>query len=153
VFGNLRVGLRVPTFRGQPTLRPWLAPTWHSVQCPLKLSGPSWLINPALGFRFESHPCVAWPVGPNELCREDGGGALVGGKFRAYSAAKAAVYAFRPFILRIRHAQGAPRGLMSKLAWRWTARAICMWRTGSTTRSGKDFPPAPCRRRFYSRRA
>jgi hypothetical protein len=29
----------------------------------------------------------------------------VGGKFRAYSAAKAAGYAFRPFILRIRHAQ------------------------------------------------
>ena len=49
----MRVGLRVPTFRGQPTLRPWLAPTWRSVQGPLKLSGPSWLINPALGFRFE----------------------------------------------------------------------------------------------------
>ena len=37
------------------------------------------------------------------MCREGGGGALVGGKFRAYSAAKAAGYAFRPFILRIRH--------------------------------------------------
>jgi len=41
------------------TLRPWLAPTGRSVQRPLKRSGPSWLINPALGFRFESHPCVA----------------------------------------------------------------------------------------------
>jgi len=59
VSGNVRVGLRVPTFHGQPTLRPRLAPTWHSVQCPLKLSGPSWLIDPALGFRFESHPYVA----------------------------------------------------------------------------------------------
>jgi hypothetical protein len=57
-----------------------------------------------------SNLTLAWLVGPNKLCREGGGGALVGGKFRAYSAAKAAGYAFRPFILRIRHAQAGGFG-------------------------------------------
>src|SRR5664279_4985883 len=75
-----------------------------------------------------SNLTLAWPVGPNELCREGGGGALVGGKFRAYSAAKAAGYAFRPFILRIRHAQG-PGGISSTPALRWPtsprSSAIC----------------------------
>ncbi len=48
-------------------------------------------------------------MGPNEWCREGGGSARVGGQFRADRAAKVAGYAFRPFMLRIRHAKALPR--------------------------------------------
>ena len=40
-------------------------------------------------------------------------------------------------LLAPRTGRGAPRGFIILSAWRWTARATSMWRTQTTTRSGK----------------